>query len=174
MGYAITRNILLCLDAGHFHPTETIADKISSLLLYLDELLLHVSRGIRWDSDHVVIYNDDLVTIAQEIIRSQAVERIHIGLDYFDASINRIAAWTVGTRAILKALLFALLEPIDLLRDFEDVGDFTQRLSLMEDMKGMPWSAVWDYYCMTKDVPVGMDFMPIIREYERSELSHRV
>jgi L-rhamnose isomerase len=174
MGYAITRKILLCLDAGHFHPTETIADKISSLLLYLDELLLHVSRGIRWDSDHVVIYNDDLLAIAQEIIRSQAVERIHIGLDYFDASINRIAAWTVGTRAILKALLFGLLEPIDLLHDFEDAGDFTQRLTLIEDAKSMPWSAVWDYYCLTKDVPVGMDFMPIIREYERSELSHRV
>ena len=173
MGYAITRNILLCLDAGHFHPTETIADKISSLLLYLDELLLHVSRGIRWDSDHVVIYNDDLVAIAQEIVRSQALSRIHLGLDYFDASINRIAAWTVGTRAILKALMFSLLEPIDLLRGFEDAGDFTQRLAMIEDMKRMPWNSVWDYYCLSKDVPVGMDYMPVIREYERTELSHR-
>lgn len=174
MGYAITRNIILCLDAGHFHPTETIADKISSLLLYLDELLLHVSRGIRWDSDHVVIYNDDLVAIAQEIIRSKAMERFHVGLDYFDASINRIAAWTIGTRALLKALLFALLEPLELLRNYEDAGDFTHRLTLIEEVKGMPWEAVWDYYCLVQDVPVGMDFMSTIKEYELNELRHRV
>lgn len=174
MGYAITRNIILCLDAGHFHPTETIADKISSLLLYLDELLLHVSRGIRWDSDHVVIYNDDLVAITQEIVRSQAMERFHIGLDYFDASINRIAAWTIGTRSLLKALLFALLEPIELLRNYEDAGDFTHRLALIEELKQMPWNAVWDYYCLDQDVPVGMDFMSIIKEYELTELRHRV
>jgi L-rhamnose isomerase len=174
MGYAITRKILLCLDAGHFHPTETIADKISSLLLYLDELLLHVSRGIRWDSDHVVIYNEDLVAIAQEIVRHQAVNRVHIGLDYFDASINRIAAWTIGTRSILKALLFALLEPIDQLRAYEAAGDFTQRLAMFEGLKSMPWSAVWDYYCLSMGVPVGMNFMPIIKEYERIELSQRV
>ena len=174
MGYAITRNIILCLDAGHFHPTETIADKISSLLLYLDELLLHVSRGIRWDSDHVVIYNDDLVAITQEIVRSQAMERFHIGLDYFDASINRIAAWTIGTRSLLKALLFALLEPIELLRNYEDAGDFTHRLALIEELKQMPWNAVWDYYCLDQDVPVGLDFMSIIKEYELTELRHRV
>ncbi len=174
MGYAITRNIILCLDAGHFHPTETIADKISSLLLYLDELLLHVSRGIRWDSDHVVIYNDDLVAIAQEIVRSQAMQRFHIGLDYFDASINRVGAWTIGTRALLKALLFALLEPIELLRKYEDSGDFTNRLALFEDLKRMPWNAVWDYYCLVQDVPIGMDYMSIIKEYELTELRHRV
>lgn len=174
MGYAITRKILLCLDAGHFHPTETIADKISSLLLYLDELLLHVSRGIRWDSDHVVVYNDDLVAIAQEIVRHQGLERIHIGLDYFDASINRIAAWTIGSRAILKALLYALLEPIGQLRDFETSGDFTQRLAMLENLKRMPWQAVWDYYCLVMGVPVGMDFIPIIKDYERTQLSLRV
>ena len=174
LGYAITRNIILCLDAGHFHPTETIADKISSLLLYLDELLLHVSRGIRWDSDHVVIYNDDLVAIAQEIIRSHAMERFHIGLDYFDASINRIAAWTIGTRALLKALLFALLEPIEILRNYEDAEDFTQRLALFEDLKCMPWNAVWDYYCLSKDVPVGMDVMSAIQEYEKTTMSLRI
>jgi L-rhamnose isomerase len=173
MGYAITRRLLLCLDAGHFHPTETIADKISSLLLYLDELLLHVSRGVRWDSDHVVIYNDELMAIAQEIVRNQALNRIHIGLDYFDASINRIAAWTIGTRSLLQALLFALLEPIDQLRAYEMAGDFTQRLATLEHLKGMPWQAVWDYYCLSQDVPVGIDFMPIIKDYERAELSRR-
>ncbi|MBW6465601.1 MAG: L-rhamnose isomerase [Brevefilum sp.] len=173
MGYAITRGLLLCLDAGHFHPTETIADKISSLLLYLDELLLHVSRGVRWDSDHVVIYNDDLMAIAQEIVRNQALNRVHIGLDYFDASINRIAAWTIGTRSMLQALLFALLEPIDQLRAYEMAGDFTQRLATFEHLKGMPWQAVWDYYCLSQGVPVGMDYMPIIKAYERAELSQR-
>jgi L-rhamnose isomerase len=173
MGYAITRRLLLCLDAGHFHPTETIADKISSLLLYLDELLLHVSRGVRWDSDHVVIYNDELMAIAQEIVRNQALKRIHIGLDYFDASINRIAAWTIGTRSLLQALLFALLEPIDQLRAYEMAGDYTQRLAALEHLKGMPWQAVWDYYCLVKGVPVGLDFMPIIKDYERDELSRR-
>src|SRR4030066_384707 len=126
--YAISRKILLTLDAGHFHPTETIADKISSLLLYLDELLLHVSRGVRWDSDHVVTFNDDLQAIAQEIVRNDALERIHIGLDYFDASINRVAAWTIGARNTLRALLVALLEPIDLLRRLEIEGDYSQRL----------------------------------------------
>lgn len=173
LGYAITRNIILCLDAGHFHPTESIADKISSLLFYLDELLLHVSRGIRWDSDHVVIFNDDLLAIAQEIVRSQVMERFHIGLDYFDASINRIAAWTIGTRALIQALLFALLEPIDLLGKYEDEGDFTHRLALIEDIKRMPWNAVWDYYCLIQDVPIGMDYMTIIKDYERQELLHR-
>ena len=139
--YAISRNILLTLDSGHFHPTETIADKISSLLLYLDQLLLHVSRGVRWDSDHVVTFNDDLQAIAQEIVRSDALERIHIGLDYFDASINRVAAWTIGARNTLRALLMALLEPQAILKQFESEGDFSSRLALQEELKPMPFSA---------------------------------
>jgi len=171
--YALTRKILLTLDSGHFHPTETIADKISSLLLYLDELLLHVSRGVRWDSDHVVTFNDDLQLIAQEIVRNDGLERIHIGLDYFDASINRVAAWAIGARNTLRALLFALLEPRDLLSQYEVEGDFSSRLALLEELKSMPFSAIWDAYCLRKDVPVGMDFMGVIKDYETKELSKR-
>ena len=172
--YALSRKILLTLDAGHFHPTESIADKISALLLYLDQLLLHVSRGVRWDSDHVVTLNDDLQAIAQEIVRNNALKRIHIGLDYFDASINRVAAWTIGARNTLRALLVALLEPRDLLRQYEIEGDFSSRLALQEELKSMPFSAVWDYYCVQKNVPVGMDFMNVIKEYEQKELAARV
>jgi L-rhamnose isomerase len=172
-GYAITRNILLTLDSGHFHPTETISDKISSMLLYLDELLLHVSRGVRWDSDHVVTFNDDLQAIAQEIVRADALERVHIGLDYFDASINRLAAWTVGTRNTIRALLNALLEPIELMKAAEVEGDFSQRLALQEATKALPSSAVWDYYCLQNEVPVGIAFMDVIRDYEKKVLSHR-
>jgi L-rhamnose isomerase len=171
--YALTRKILLTLDSGHFHPTETIADKISSLLLYLDQLLLHVSRGVRWDSDHVVTFNDDLQAITQEIVRNDALECIHIGLDYFDASINRVAAWTIGARNTLRALLIALLEPHEMLKQYETDGDFSSRLALEEELKSMPFSAVWDYYCWQKNVPVGMDFMNIIRDYEKKELSMR-
>jgi L-rhamnose isomerase len=173
LAYALSREILLTLDAGHFHPTETIADKISSLLLYLDQLLLHVSRGVRWDSDHVVTFNDDLQTIAQEIVRNDGLERIHIGLDYFDASINRVAAWTIGARNTLRALLMALLEPRDMLRQYENDGDFSSRLALLEELKSMPFSAVWDQYCLQKNVPVGMDFMKVIKEYEQRELAQR-
>jgi L-rhamnose isomerase len=164
---------LLTLDSGHFHPTETIADKISSLLLYLDQLLLHVSRGVHWDSDHVVTFNDDLQAIAQEIVRSDGLNRVHIGLDYFDASINRIFAWTVGARSTLRALLGALLEPRDLLRRLEVEGDFGQRLALLEELKAMPANAIWDYHCMKKDVPVGMAFMVTIKDYEKEELNNR-
>ena len=171
--YAVSRKILLTLDSGHFHPTETIADKISSLLLYLDQMLLHVSRGVRWDSDHVVTFNDDLQAIAQEIVRNDALERVHIGLDYFDASINRIAAWTIGARNTLKALLLALLEPLATLKLYEAESDFSSRLALLEELKSMPFSAVWDYYCEMKGVPVGMDFMRVIKEYEKKELSKR-
>jgi L-rhamnose isomerase len=171
--YAVSRKILLTLDSGHFHPTETIADKISSLLLYLDQMLLHVSRGVHWDSDHVVTFNDDLQAIAQEIVRNEALERIHIGLDYFDASINRIAAWTIGARNTLKALLVALLEPYKMLKEYEVEGDFSSRLALLEELKAMPFSAVWDYYCEMKGVPVGMDFMRVIKEYEKKELAKR-
>lgn len=171
--YALSRKILLTLDSGHFHPTETIADKISSLLIYLDQLLLHVSRGVRWDSDHVVTFNDDLQAIAHEIVRNNALERIHIGLDYFDASINRVAAWTIGSRNTLRALLLALLEPQDLLGKYELEGDFSSRLALQEELKSMPISAVWDAYCLRKNVPVGMDFMKVIKDYEKKELIHR-
>jgi len=171
--YALSRKILLTLDAGHFHPTETISDKISSLLIYFDQLLLHVSRGVRWDSDHVVTFNDDLQAITGEIVRNDGLERVHIGLDYFDASINRVAAWTIGSRNTLKALLFALLEPRDLLKKYEEDGDYSSRLALQEELKSMPFSAVWDHYCETKNVPVGMDFMSTIKDYEKKELSKR-
>jgi L-rhamnose isomerase len=173
LAYALSRKILLTLDAGHFHPTETIADKLSSLLIYLDDLLLHVSRGVRWDSDHVVTFNDDLLAIAHEIVRNDALERIHIGLDYFDASINRIAAWTIGARNTLRALLMALLEPREMLKGYEIEGDFSSRLALQEELKSMPFSAVWDYYCLQKNVPVGMDFMNVIKDYEKKELAKR-
>ncbi len=173
LGYAATRGVLLCLDAGHFHPTETIADKLSSVLLYVPEILLHVSRGVRWDSDHVVTLTDDLQAIMQEIVRCDALERVHIGLDFFDASINRIGAWTIGTRNALRALLMALLEPRDLLREYENAGDFTGRLALLEELKGLPFGAVWDYHCSQQGVPVGMSFMDEIRNYESRVLAGR-
>jgi L-rhamnose isomerase len=173
LGYAIARNILLCLDAGHFHPTETISDKISSVLTYLEEIILHVSRGVRWDSDHVVIHNDDLLAITQEIVRGDYLERVHVGLDYFDASINRIAAWVIGSRSTLRALLIALLEPHSALRKLDICGDFTQRLALLEELKGMPFGSVWDYFCLKQDVPVGPAFMDEIRSYEQTELWSR-
>jgi L-rhamnose isomerase len=174
LGYAVTREILLTLDSGHFHPTETIADKISSVLMYLDQLLLHVSRGVRWDSDHVVTFTDDLQRIAQEVVRVNALDRVHIGLDYFDASINRIAAWVIGTRNTLKAFLFALLEPTDALRAAEEAGDFTQRLALQESLKSMPFGAVWDMFCLQQDVPIGVNYLDVIRDYEELELRRRI
>lgn len=173
MGYAIKNQTLLCLDAGHFHPTETIADKISSVLLYVPELLLHVSRGVRWDSDHVVTLTDELQAIMQELVRGNFLDRVHIGLDFFDASINRVAAWTIGTRNALRALLMALLEPIDKLREFENAGDFTARLALLEELKGLPFGAVWDQYCQQQNVPVGFAFMDEIKVYEADVLSQR-
>jgi len=173
LGYAVTRGKLLCLDAGHFHPTETIADKISSVLLFLDEILLHVSRGIRWDSDHVVILTDDLRAIAEEIVRGDFLDRVHIGLDFFDASINRVAAWVIGTRAMIKALLWALLEPTERLRQLEIDGDFTSRLAMVEELKTLPFGAVWDYYCLKTSVPPGMAWMDEVRRYEREVTSKR-
>ena len=173
LGYAIANDKVLCLDAGHFHPTETIADKLSSVLLYVQDILLHVSRGVRWDSDHVVALNDDLLAIMQEIARSDALERIHIGLDFFDASINRVGAWAIGTRNALRALLMALLEPRDLLRQYENEGNFTARLALLEELKGLPFGAVWDHYCLSQNVPVGMAFMDEISAYERTILPQR-
>ncbi len=173
MGYALTRGTLLCLDAGHFHPTETISDKISSLLTYIDELLLHVSRGVRWDSDHVVILNDEVLAIAQELKRSNAFDRVHFGLDFFDASINRISAWVTGTRASLKAIMMALLEPTHLLKEAEDEGDLGMRLALMEEFKSLPFGAVWDKYCLDQGVPVGAEWLNAVREYEEKVLSQR-
>jgi L-rhamnose isomerase len=173
LGYATANQILLCLDAGHFHPTETIADKISAVLLYVPALLLHVSRGVRWDSDHVVTLTDELQAIMGEIVRGSYLERVHIGLDFFDASINRIAAWTIGGRSALRALLMALLEPIEQLRTFESAGDYTARLALQEELKGMPVGAIWDYYCMRQNVPVGMAFLDEIRAYEKEVLAQR-
>jgi L-rhamnose isomerase len=173
MGYATTRNKMLCLDAGHFHPTEVISDKISSVLMYLPEILLHVSRGVRWDSDHVVTYSDELQAITQEIVRGNYLDRVHIGLDFFDASINRVAAWVIGTRNVYKALLAALLEPQEQMKQFELEGDYTSRLALMEELKMMPFGAVWDYYCLVSDVPIGMDWLKEVKQYETDVLSNR-
>jgi L-rhamnose isomerase len=173
LGYAITRKKLLCLDSGHYHPTEGIADKISSVLLYLPEILLHVSRGVRWDSDHVVAFTDELQAIAREIVANGYLGRVHIGLDYFDASINRIAAWVIGTRNLLRALLGALLEPTSRLRAFELQGDLTSRLALQEEAKALPAGAVWDHYCATRDVPVGYDWVQQVKRYEKDVLLNR-
>ena len=172
LGYAITRRKLLCLDAGHFHPTESIADKISSVLLYVPEILLHVSRGVRWDSDHVVTFTDELQAIAREVIATGHADRVHLGLDYFDASINRIAAWVIGTRNLLRALLLALLEP-PAIRAAELVGDHTARLALQEESKSLPFGAVWDYYCETKGVPVAEAWLTEVKGYEKRILLNR-
>jgi L-rhamnose isomerase len=174
LGYALSRQILLTLDAGHYHPTEGIADKISSVLLYLPEIALHVSRGVRWDSDHVVTLTDELQAIAQEVVWGGHVGRVRIGLDYFDASINRVAAWVIGTRNMLKALLLALLAPVKSLKAFELEGDFTSRLALMEDAKTLPFGAVWDCYCESMGVPVGNAWLAEVKRYERAVLSKRV
>lgn len=174
MGYAVSRQKLLCLDAGHFHPTELISEKISSVMMFCPELLLHVSRPVRWDSDHVVCFDDELQQIAKELVRSGQLEKIHIGLDFFDASINRVAAWVIGTRNMVKALLFAMLEPIKILRDIELNMDYTQRLVMLEELKTMPWSAVWDYYCLMQGVPVSMDWFGEVKQYEKDVLSKRV
>lgn len=173
LGYAISRKLLLTLDAGHYHPTEGIADKISSVLCYLPEIALHVSRGIRWDSDHVVTLTDDLQAIAQEIVWGNYLGRVRIGLDYFDASINRVAAWVIGARNMAKALLLALLTPVAQLKTYEAQGDYTSRLALMEDAKQLPAGTVWDYYCHTNHVPAGSGWMAAVKNYERTVLSTR-
>jgi len=173
MGYAVSRRKVLCLDAGHFHPTEGIADKISSVLQFVPRLLLHVSRGVRWDSDHVVVLGDDLLATAQELVRGDFLGRTHVGLDFFDASINRIAAWVIGTRAMIKALLVALLEPAAKLREMEAAGDFTGRLAMLEELKMMPFGAVWDHHCERAGVPAGLGWLEEVRRYERDVLSRR-
>lgn len=189
LGYAITRRKLLCLDVGHFHPTEGIADKISSVLLYVPEILLHVSRGVRWDSDHVVTFTDELQAIAREVVAccrhpasrsgrnrreeaGNAFSRVHLGLDYFDASINRIAAWVIGTRNLLRALLLALLEP-PAIRAAELAGDNTARLALQEEARALPFGAVWDFYCESQGVPVGQAWLAEVKRYEKKVLSKR-
>jgi L-rhamnose isomerase len=173
LGYAVKNQVLLCLDAGHFHPTEEISDKLSSTLLFVPEILLHVSRGVRWDSDHVVILSDPLQNTAHELVRGDSLDRTHIGLDFFDASINRVAAWIIGTRSMIKALLIALLEPVETLRSYERSEDFTSRLALMEELKTLPSGAVWGYYCEQMGVPSGMAWMERIKTYERSVLAAR-
>jgi len=173
MGYAVKNQKLLTLDAGHFHPTETISDKISSCLLFVPEILLHVSRGVRWDSDHVVIVNDDLIAIAQELVRVDQFSRVHIGLDYFDASINRIAAWVIGMRAMQKALLFAMLEPLKLMAGAEKSDDLTSRLAWTETAKTMPFGAVWDKLCADEDVPLDTQWLKEVKAYEANVLSKR-
>jgi L-rhamnose isomerase len=173
LGYAVANHVLLCLDAGHFHPTEVISDKLSAVLTNLDEVLLHVSRGVRWDSDHVVILSDELRAIAEELVRGSYLDRVHIGLDYFDASINRVAAWVIGSRNMLKALLMALVEPTAMLRDMESKGDFTSRLALLEEFKTLPFGAVWDYHCLKSGVPVGDAWLKEVKAYEKAVLSKR-
>jgi len=173
LAYAVKNNKLLTLDAGHYHPTESMADKISSVLTILPEILLHVSRGVRWDSDHVVILNDDLLAIAQELVRGDYLKRVHIGLDFFDASINRIAAWVIGTRNMIKSLLLAMLEPYGKLKELELAGDYTSRLALMEEVKTLPFGAVWDYYCVRQEVPAGDAWLKEVKQYERDVLASR-
>jgi L-rhamnose isomerase len=169
----MSRGKLLTLDSGHFHPTEVISDKLSSILLYVDEVLLHVSRGVRWDSDHVVTLSDELKAIGHEIVAGNFMDKVHIGLDYFDASINRIAAWTIGMRNTQQAVLLGLLEPMDTLKKFEVAEDYTQRLAFVESYKAMPFGAVWNMFCLKNDVPVGFDFMKEIQSYEADVLSLR-
>ena len=173
MGYAVKNNIMLCLDAGHFHPTEVISDKISAALLWIDELLLHVSRGVRWDSDHVVILSDELRAIAEELVRGNFLDRVHIGLDFFDASINRIAAWVIGARNMQKALLLAMLEPSAQLREYENCGDYTSRLAMLEELRTMPSGAVWDYYCQQQQVPLRYGWLEEVKTYEKTVLAKR-
>lgn len=174
IGYGVSRNKIVTLDTGHFHPTESVADKISSLLLYIPEIMLHVSRPVRWDSDHVTTMNDDTLELAKEIVRCDALSRVHIGLDYFDASINRIGAYVVGSRATQKCLLQALLEPIVLLRQYEANEQFFERLALLEEAKSLPWNAVWDMFCLKNNVPVGESFIAEIEKYEAEVTSKRV
>ena len=167
MGYGVKNNMVVTLDAGHFHPTEVISDKISSLLLFVPEIMLHVSRPVRWDSDHVVILDDELQYLTQEIIRADALDRVHVGLDYFDASINRIGAYVVGVRATQKAFLMALLEPIEKLRAYEAIGQNFERMALLEEMKSLPWGAVYNYYCMKQGVTPGEAYIADIQKYEK-------
>lgn len=173
MGYALKNNKLCLMDTGHYHPTETVSNKISSMLLFSDKLALHVSRPVRWDSDHVVILDDELKEIGLEIVRNNAIDKVLIGLDFFDASINRVAAWTIGTRNMIKALLNALLMPNEKLKQLQESGNFTERLALMEEFKTYPFGAVWDYYCETMNVPVRETWLENVKAYEQDVLAQR-
>jgi L-rhamnose isomerase len=173
LGYAVKNNKLICLDSGHFHPTEQIGDKISSLLQFVEEILLHVSRGVRWDSDHVVIFNDEIQLIAQEIVRANVLDRVNIGLDYFDGSLNRIGALVIGARATQLAFLYALLEPTKMLKEFEESGKNFERLAFLELLKTKPFGAVYNYYCLINKVPAGEDYIKEIQKYEVDVLSKR-
>jgi len=173
LGYAVQNNTMITLDNGHFHPTEQVGDKISSILLYIDELLLHLTRGVRWDSDHVLTFNDELLLITQEIIRAKALARINIGLDFFDASLNRIGAYVIGTRSAQMAFMYAMLEPYQTLLKFEEEGRTFERLSFLELMKSKPFGAVWDYYCLRNKVPAGQDYIEEIMNYEKAVLLKR-
>jgi L-rhamnose isomerase len=173
MGYAMRKGIKLCLDLGHFHPTENIADKLSAVLLFAPGILLHISRGVRWDSDHVSLFSDEVRDVCRELTRLQAFDRVNIALDYFDASINRIAAWAIGARGLQKALLEARLEPTALIRHAEDTGRNHERLALMEEAKTLPFSAVWDKYCLDQGVPVGTDWLSAVTDYEDTTLAKR-
>lgn len=174
LGYGAKKQKIVTLDTGHFHLSENVADKISSLLLYTPEIMLHVSRPIRWDSDHVVILNDDVIELAKEIIRADALNRVHIGLDFFDASINRIGAYVIGIRATQKALLQALLEPIATLRDYEANGQYFERLALLEEAKALPWNAVWDYFCLKNNIAVGENYIKEVQQYEKDVTAKRI
>lgn len=176
MGYVFTskHDIAICFDLGHFHPTESVADKISSVLAFSKKVLLHLSRGMRWDSDHVVILNDEVLSVAQEVKRSDGFAKVYFALDFFDASINRITAWVTGARAALKAILFALLEPTHLLIEAENEGNFGMRLALLEEFKTLPFSAVWNKYCYDSGVPVGSTWLEKVKEYEEKVLKNRV
>jgi len=173
LAYALKRDVMLTLDLGHFHPTESVADKLSAVLLFAREVLLHVSRGVRWDSDHVVTLNDDVKAVAAEVTRAGAWDRVHVATDYFDASINRVAAWVIGARATMKAILLALLEPLEMLKKEEAAGNFTARLALLEEARDLPASAVWDQFCASQGVPVGAAWLDVVAEYERSVQSRR-
>lgn len=173
LGYAISRNKLICLDNGHFHPTEQVGDKISSCLQFIDQVLLHITRPVRWDSDHVVTLNEDVQLIASEVVRNNYLGRVKIGLDFFDASINRIGAYVVGTRAAQKAFLIAMLEPTSSLLEMEEAGQNFERLAMLEELKTKPFGAVWDYYCLQNNVPVAEDYIASVQAYEKEVLSKR-
>ena len=173
MGYAIKNNILLCLDNGHFHPTEQVGDKISSVLQFIDGLLLHITRGVRWDSDHIVTFNDEVKLIAQEVVRANALGRVNIGLDFFDATLNRVGAYVAGVRATQLAFLYALLEPTQTLKKYEQEGKLFERLALLETLKTKPFGDVYNYWCLINDIPVAEDYIKEVQEYEREVLAAR-
>ncbi len=173
LSYAVKNNLMLTIDSGHYHPTESIADKISAIVPFVKGILLHISRSLRWDSDHVVVLNDDLIQIAEEVIRIKSFDKIFIGLDFFDASINRIAAWVIGARATLKSFLYALLQPRELLLNYEENNKYFQRLAFLEELKTLPFGSVWDYYCYIHKVPIGRDWFHIVEDYENDVLKKR-